>query len=153
MIVQKIKRNLIRKAKLNKDLSRARANVEPSTTALYEDKEEEEGEDKEPASMEPHPDRQAMINGSSEPSEYTMRPQRERRPRPKTQTFQKEVEDAEQKRKEREEREASRLKKMRDRQRLQNAVARSRKPGKDGKRRLGREGTVLLEKIKRSMGT
>jgi hypothetical protein len=35
---------------------------------------------------------------------------------------------------------------------MNRAVANARKPGKDGKRRLGREGAVLLEKIKKMVG-
>jgi hypothetical protein len=40
-----------------------------------------------------------------------------------------------------------------ERERVQKLVARARKPGRDGRRRLGRESAVLLDKVKKLVGS
>jgi hypothetical protein len=170
--VQKIKRGLIQKAKLHKDLVRARAEVDhmrPTTTPYRDEVEETEPAsielhsdreflvkpvESEPMSAEPHPDRQALMDEPEAPlprERYQPQPKRPREWKPKTQTFGREAQEAEQRQKERDEAEATRRKKIQARQRMAKAVAKARKPGKDGKRKLGRESAVLLEKVKRMM--
>jgi hypothetical protein len=140
---QKIKQDLIRKAQLNKELSRARAAVEtaPQHTEVQE-----------PTFIEPHPDRQALMD-AEEPAQQPEPRERHRERRPKSQTFAKEAYDAERRRKDREVAESTHKQKILDRQRFRKAVAKARKPGKDGKRKLGRESLVLLEKVKKLVGT
>jgi hypothetical protein len=58
-------------------------------------------------------------------------------------------EEAETRKREREEADAVRQKKIHERQRMQKAMHKARQPGKDGRRRLGRESVVLLEKVKK----
>ncbi|KAI1258591.1 hypothetical protein F5Y18DRAFT_342612 [Xylariaceae sp. FL1019] len=53
---------------------------------------------------------------------------------------------------EHERRAAERERKTQDRERFRRALAKARKPGRDGQRRLGRESGLLLEKAKRVMG-
>ncbi|KAI0150314.1 hypothetical protein GGR57DRAFT_190925 [Xylariaceae sp. FL1272] len=53
---------------------------------------------------------------------------------------------------EHERRAAERQRKTQDRERFRRALAKARKPGRDGQRRLGRESGLLLEKAKRLMG-
>ncbi|TRX87814.1 hypothetical protein FHL15_011292 [Xylaria flabelliformis] len=49
-------------------------------------------------------------------------------------------------------REAERQHKTEERERFRRAMAKARKPGRDGQRRLGRESGVLLEKVKKMVG-
>ncbi|GFF30085.1 hypothetical protein IFM61606_05465 [Aspergillus udagawae] len=162
---QKIKSDLIQKAKVKKAYAKIKAEELASapkrpTYATEEDVESENAKgdnavDPAPASLELHPDRQAMLN---EPvPERPPRPERaqdhdphERRKRrkPKPSAFAKEMEIAEKRRKEAERRREEREFKMKDRE----AMARARKPAPDGKKRLGRESTVLLNRIQHMVG-
>ncbi|KAI1820759.1 hypothetical protein F4861DRAFT_40125 [Xylaria intraflava] len=49
-------------------------------------------------------------------------------------------------------REAERQRKSEERERFRRAMAKARKPGRDGQRRLGRESGLLLEKVKKMVG-
>jgi hypothetical protein len=71
-------------------------------------------------------------------------------PRSKPHSFTKQTAAAEVSRQEQAASEASHAQKLKDRQRMHQAVAHARKPDKNGNRRLGREGAVLLEKIKKA---
>ncbi|KAI0193443.1 hypothetical protein F4808DRAFT_464792 [Astrocystis sublimbata] len=53
---------------------------------------------------------------------------------------------------ERERREAEHQRKIAERERFRRGMAKARKPGRDGQRRLGRESGLLLEKIKKTTG-
>ncbi|KAI0390373.1 hypothetical protein F5Y17DRAFT_444908 [Xylariaceae sp. FL0594] len=53
---------------------------------------------------------------------------------------------------ERERREAEWRRKTEERERFRRQMAKARKPGKDGRRRLGRESGLLLEKVKKIVG-
>lgn len=82
-----------------------------------------------------------------------------RRRRPKRSPFQKEIKlaeqrkaEAEQRRREREEGRKQRLAKIEERERFRRAMAKARKGGKNGQRKLGRESKVLLERVKKVMG-
>ncbi|KAI1122144.1 hypothetical protein F5Y10DRAFT_81453 [Nemania abortiva] len=48
--------------------------------------------------------------------------------------------------------EAERRRKTEERERFRHAMAKARKPGRDGQRRLGRESGLLLEKVKKMVG-
>jgi hypothetical protein len=154
--VEKIKQNLVRKAQLKKDLARARAQEKVSEAAPTDSVDI----GTEQASIEPHPDRQALMDASSDAEPEQTQPfgPSRRWKRPKTNPFNQETqaaqrhrEEAEQRKRIREDAEAQRKKKIEDRHRMQKAMAKARKPGRDGKRKLGRESAVLLEKVKKLM--
>lgn len=140
--------------------------------------EEKKGEpEPEPPSPQLHPQRQAMLDGDGdgdearralhgtdkagddEPREDGSRQrQREQSNRPKrkhgyfdealTMAERKKAETAERVA-EQQRREAERQRKTEDREKFRRAMAKARKPGRDGQRRLGRESGLLLEKVKK----
>ncbi|MCJ1349895.1 hypothetical protein MMC31_008138 [Peltigera leucophlebia] len=163
--VRKIQHDLIRKAKVKKSYQKLKQREHfekpEGIPAIYQTFEEP----KEPASLELHPDRQAML---SEPEVKQLpvtdttngdglrRQPRERRR--KKAPFEKEARLAEQrraekmaKRKEFEENRQKREQKLEERERFRKAMAKARVVGKTGQRKLGRESAILLEKAKRVM--
>ncbi|KAK2861268.1 hypothetical protein FQN49_004376 [Arthroderma sp. PD_2] len=184
--VIKIKADLIHKAKLKKSYEKIKARELASAPvkSIYETQESNENDDEgdgeadskpaeEPAGLELHPDRQAMVASHEEQLERPERPSRPRssrwqgrnaqdehgdedgRPhgrrqrRAKPYPFTRE-EDAAQKRIE----EAKAREKLRlAREKERAAMTRAKKPDQFGKRRLGRESKVLLDKVKRLVGT
>jgi len=138
--------------------------------------------DQQPSDNTPqmHPERQAMLEAASAASfrpengdkskETTGKDKQEegkqdgpndRRPKKKRRPdyFSKELAEAEKAKKEAEERaaekkrrEEEKQKRIAERERLRKMMAKARQPGKDGKRKLGRESAVLLEKVKKLMG-
>ena len=105
----------------------------------------------EPAGLEPHPQRQALL---AEPShERVPRPEgeqnhdslRRRERKHKRSAFSKELEIAEKRKQEAEVRREQREFRRKDRE----AMARARRPDQNGKRRLGRESKVLLSRVQR----
>lgn len=109
----------------------------------------------EPASLELHPQRQALL---AEPSperapkpdgapKNTDAPKRqEKKPRPSA--FAKELEIAEKRKQDAEARRQEREFRRKDRE----AMSRARRPDQHGKRRLGRESKVLLGRVQRMVG-
>ena len=158
--MQKIKKDLIRKAKVKKSYSkikeREQANVVkaiPKDSTVAEEAS---------TSLELHPERQAMLDEPEtvpqQKQQSEQRPRQRRPPRPKPVPFQREAQLAQQRREEREERqkqidEANRQRqaKLEERERFRKAMAKARSGGKDGQRKLGRESKVLLEKVQRIM--
>jgi hypothetical protein len=164
--VKKIKAHLIHKAQLKRDLarlkSRAANNTAPAATAA----------DGGPAaSLDPHPDRQALMDDDDDeqpPPQQQQRPPRpradlrpngDRRRRPKADPFAPQAAEASRRQAAAEERarrreEAAERKRAAgaERERVQRLVARARKPGRDGRRRLGRESALLLDKVKKLVG-
>ena len=159
-VVQKIKRDLIHKAKVKKSYAKLKqrelqdshicpSNISPTA-------------DVEPAGLELHPARQAMLNEPGkvhqEPVKSEDRP-RERKPkRLKPVPFSKEArkaqqlkEEADRRHKVIEEANIQRQQKIEERERFRRAMAKARIGGKNGQRKLGRESRVLLEKVKRVM--
>ncbi|RMZ78549.1 hypothetical protein DV737_g3827, partial [Chaetothyriales sp. CBS 132003] len=133
---QKIKNDLIQKAKVKK----AYAKRPPPA-----------------ASLELHPDRQAMLNGAE--SAHQKRAQaadenvngfspRKRDRKPSQSRYRKELEMAEQRKVERE----AKQKAQEARQQERRQMAKAKRPGKDGKTKLGRQSTVLLSRVQRLMG-
>ncbi|KAL2037962.1 hypothetical protein N7G274_009181 [Stereocaulon virgatum] len=158
--VQKIKKDLIRKAKVKKSYSkikgREQAKATKTTTNVPTVVEEAS------ASLELHPDRQAMLDEPEtipqQQQQSEQRPRPKNPPRPKPVPFQKEAQLAQQRKEEREKRqkeieEANRQRqaKVEERERFRKAMAKARIGGKDGQRKLGRESKVLLEKVQRMM--
>ena len=94
----------------------------------------------------------------AERGSVTSHSQRRRPPRPKPTPFKKEAQLAQQRKEERERRqmeieEANRQRqaKIEERDRFCKVMAKARSGGKDGKRKLGLESKVLLEKVQRLM--
>ncbi|GAW24628.1 hypothetical protein ANO14919_142190 [Xylariales sp. No.14919] len=133
----------------------------------------------EPPSPQIHPQRQALLDddddddvghapaeanreGANQSSEDKQRRgQRERPSRQKRKPgyFDKALTVAERKKAEaaarvaeQERREAERQRKTEEREHFRRAMAKARKPGRDGQRRLGRESGLLLEKVKKMVG-
>lgn len=160
--VQKIKADLIEKAKIRKEYGKLKKQGKmpeqeesipiPASMAAEIEQQEEE------PSVAPHPDRQVLMDQEEEPEqERTQR--RERRRRPKHAPFSKEYEEAQQRkaeaeerRKAREEAQRQREQKIDEREKFRKAMAKARTGGKNGQRKLGRESQPLLEKVKRLMG-
>ncbi|KAI0599395.1 hypothetical protein F4775DRAFT_591510 [Biscogniauxia sp. FL1348] len=180
--VDKIKKDLIHKAKVKKAYKKIQAAEQASTkpaitvtttvTTTTTTTSETEGGEKEAATAETaappspqiHPERQAMLDDDEAPPPSPPhdnadgeRPSRRRKPKPrKPGYFDKAVADAERKKAEAEaraqeieRRNAERQRKSEERERFRKAMAKARKPGRDGQRKLGRESGLLLEKVKK----
>lgn len=160
-IAQKIKSDLIQKAKVKKAYAKIKAQELAAGTpkSVYataaDDEKQGQDEEAEPASTEPHPDRVAMLNEPEPEPEPAPRP--ERRPRqdgakrerkPKRSAFAKEMEISEQRRKAAEARQKEREAKQKERE----AMIRAKRPDQFGKRRLGRESKALLDRVQRLVG-
>ncbi|KAI2629352.1 hypothetical protein GGS21DRAFT_219006 [Xylaria nigripes] len=117
-----------------------------------------------------HPEREAMLGNDDgkfredQSSNSTQTPEQQkqqqgkqpRRQKKKPGYFDKALTVAERKKAEaaeraaeQERRDAERQRKTEERERFRRAMAKARKPGRDGQRRLGRESGILLEKVKR----
>ncbi|RMJ25720.1 hypothetical protein PHISP_03405 [Aspergillus sp. HF37] len=161
---QKIKADLIQKAKVKKAYAKIKAQEPPEAPSRSNDtaienergekKEEDSKEQNEPAGLEPHPQRQALLTESSterapkpEPAQNTDGPRRRER-RLKPSAFSKELEIAEKRKQEAEARHEQREFRRKDR----DAMAKARRPDQHGKRRLGRESKVLLGRVQRMVG-
>ncbi|KAF2664161.1 hypothetical protein BT63DRAFT_460464 [Microthyrium microscopicum] len=165
--VKKIKTSLIKKAKIKREFAKIKAHHDQDDISRPKPPQEESNAPiEEPASLELHPDRQAMLDNDEPEPEPALFRQRntqrntqrdtERGRWAKTNPFSKEADLAQKKQAEIEKRqqeykeaEAQRRQKIQDRQRLQKAMAKARQPGKNGQRKLGRESVVLLEKVKK----
>jgi len=155
--VDRIKQDLIHKAKIKKEFAKVKARHEAGNpTSTVPPIEVSEPPQKEPASLELHPDRQAQLDKepSPEPIENPAKHKGQRRPRPdpfskEAQIAKERKEAAERRNREREEAEQQRQRAIQDRERMHRAMRKARTPGRDGKRKLGRESGVLLEKVKR----
>ncbi|KAJ5901995.1 hypothetical protein N7495_002523 [Penicillium taxi] len=159
---QKIKSDLIQKAKVKKAYAKIKAQelANAPTKSVYDNADEENGKTKDQneaeTSLELHPDRVAMLN-EPEPDPAPRLVQRPQRPqndgkrrerKPKKSAFTKEIEIAEQRKKAAEARERDRLAKEKERE----AMNRAKRPDQFGKRRLGRESNALLSRIQRMVG-
>jgi len=184
--VQKIKKDLIHKAKLKRSYAKLKAR-EPLPTGklpIYTRSSHppsfEAEPDPEPASLELHPARQAMLDTPEEANAIPIASVRQRHPnpdptpitssnftlnpkprskKPKPIPFEKEAREAQRRKEEaerrREEIEAARRereKKLEERERFRKAMAKARVGGKNGQRKLGRESQVLLERVRRVVG-
>lgn len=164
--MQKIKKDLIHKAKLKKEYAKLKAREETDDAtprkSVYdcEDAGSDDEQPTEPAaeiSLEPHPDRVRMLEEDAPDDENKQRPERRQR-RARAQPFRKEVdiaqkkkEEAEARQKAREEADKERARKTAERERIRKTMAKAR-GGPNGQRKLGRESSVLLAKAQRLMG-
>ncbi|KAH7071911.1 hypothetical protein BKA63DRAFT_534800 [Paraphoma chrysanthemicola] len=162
--VQKIKKDLIHKAKLKQQYAKLKARAKDGDTphkSVYD--REDADSDSAPAepvakpTLEPHPDRVKMLEEKSpEPQPDNSSERRQRRPRPQpfkkeSETARKNKEEAEARQKAREEAEKERAVRLAERERFRKTMAKAR-GGPNGQRKLGRESTVLLAKAQRIMG-
>jgi len=167
---KKIKKDLIHKAKIRKEYAKIKARELPAETqhSVYErDDERPDADDNNTAAptseptLEPHPDRQVLLNGPSpepEPAPERANPHKPRK-RPRPQPFNREADlaqkqraEAEARQKAREEAQNERQRKLAERERFRKAMAKARTGGWNGQRKLGRESKVLLERVKRLVG-
>lgn len=127
------------------------------TTAENADGQVVDDEETQPASLELHPDRIAMLNEPApnpapNPAPEPRQPQgadgNKRVRRPKKSAFSKEMHVAEQRKQAAEARRKEREAKQKDRE----AMLRAKRPDQFGKRRLGRESKVLLNRVQRIVG-
>ncbi|KAI1657547.1 hypothetical protein F4813DRAFT_80408 [Daldinia decipiens] len=166
--VDKIKKDLIHKAKVKKAYKKIKAaeqaSSKPNTTPATVDADV----DVEPEPPEPqlHPERQAMLDVDEEQAEPSFplplgdHPPRQRKQKVrKPGYFDKAVADGDRKKAEAEERtqeiarrNAERESKIAEREKFRKAMAKARMPGRDGQRKLGRESGLLLEKVKKMVG-
>ncbi|WEW55898.1 hypothetical protein PRK78_001333 [Emydomyces testavorans] len=163
--VQKIKADLIHKAKIKKSYAKIKAQELAATRpkSVYHDEPANETVSDQstskpappPASMELHPDRQARLDSQVEernnlpPVVNSTKGRRGRRERPpKPSPFTKEMKAAQKKKDEVEARRKLRDAKEKERQ----AMMRAKRPDQFGRQRLGRQSKVLLEKVKRVVG-
>lgn len=162
---QKIKSNLIHKAKVKKSYAKLKEREHNNSGPAYDPYTTIEGapnpEEAKSPTLELHPERQAMLDNPSPsppPPSALQRNATEARPRRslKSRPFVKESELAKKKREEAEARRAAieesnrqRNEKLADRERMRRMTATARKPDRNGQRRLGRESKVLLERVKR----
>ena len=158
-IVKKIKQDLIHKAKVKKSYAKIKQR-ELQDSRHTHSSDLSAVAHTEPAGLEFHPARQAMLGEPEKTQEEHTRPKhrpRERRQkRPKPAPFSKEArqaqerkEEAERRRKAIEEANIQRQQKVEERERFRRAMAKARTAGRNGQRKLGRESKVLLEKVKR----
>ncbi|KAF2789238.1 hypothetical protein K505DRAFT_328374 [Melanomma pulvis-pyrius CBS 109.77] len=167
--VQKIKKDLIHKAKVKRQYAKVKEQEDPTAQKSVYEREDEVNPN--PAPTEPsepvpeptldlHPDRVRMLDEPSpEPRPaYTLRSERrQRRPRPQpfqneTEFARKRKEEAEARQQAREEAGNQRESKLAERERFRRMMAKARSGGPNGERKLGRESMVLLEKVKRLVG-
>ena len=116
----------------------------------------DEPTDAAPASLELHPDRQAMVDAAetraterpkleSQDDQYQNTRSQPRQRRPKQSRYQKELELATQHKANIEAKQKAREAREKERK----AMTKAKRPGQDGKVKLGRQGTVLLSRIQR----
>ncbi|ODA77932.1 hypothetical protein RJ55_06535 [Drechmeria coniospora] len=173
--VTKIKKDLIHKAKVKKEYAKIKAREELATTAPRtghaDDSDNDTGEngheaaeDEEPAAAI-HPTRELMlkdeemaqVGANADGAEMNMASDGHRRRTRRPGYYDKQLKKADQLRMEAEERakemqrrREERERKLAERERFKRAMAKTR--GKDGKKKLGRESTILLDKVKRLVG-
>ncbi|KAF3067111.1 hypothetical protein GL218_08800 [Daldinia childiae] len=172
--VDKIKKDLIHKAKVKKAYKKIKAaeqaSSKPNTTLATEDANANADVDvetePEPPSPQLHPERQAMLDVDEEQADLSSppppgdRPPRQRKQKVrKPGYFDKAVADGDRKKAEAEARaqeiarqNAERENKIAEREKFRKAMAKARTPGRDGQRKLGRESGLLLEKVKKMVG-
>ncbi|MDI1485350.1 MAG: hypothetical protein OHK93_000487 [Ramalina farinacea] len=135
--VQKIKSDLIRKAQIKKSYAKVKSQELPQGP---------------PASLELHPDRQAMLEDPEAEQVATKKPAYTKKP--KALPFKKEAQESQQRREEQErkqkefeERSQQVNERREERERLRRGVDRARRPDKHGQRRLGRESKFLPKMV------
>ncbi|KAH6895810.1 hypothetical protein B0T10DRAFT_226488 [Thelonectria olida] len=167
--VTKIKKELIHKAKVKKAYSKLKVREQeaalskPQLAAVDNDAHDEAQEEDKEAEEQLHPTRKLMIADEDKAQENVEADaesnhkgdgQRRRTRRPGY--YDKQLKKADERKKEAEERQQEfqrrreeRERKLADRERFKKAMAKTR--DRDGNKKLGRESTLLLDKVKRMM--
>jgi hypothetical protein len=145
---EKIKADLIQKAKVKKAYAKVKAEAaQDEVPSVYT---HQEPLDPTPASLELHPDRQAMVDTPEAPPSAAVprqrRPPRERKPKPDRYAHEKAIAAK------RREEVAAKQQAREEREKERHAMLKARRPGWDGKIKLGRQSQVLLSRVKRMMG-
>jgi len=160
VIVQKIKKDLIHKAKVKKSYAKLKEREFQQPQASSSNDQRTAESNAEP-SLALHPERQEMLDKPEAeleevrpPTQDRLRIPRERRRKPvpfekEARLAEKRKAESEARRKEIEEANKQRQQKIEERERFRKAMAKARTGGKNGQRKLGRESKVLLEKVKR----
>ena len=133
--MQRIKKNLIESAKIKKDYAKLKQRQGPSEA---------------PASLELHPERQAMLANAENAEENKAEPSSSKRSTSKPKPFRKEIERAQRAKEERkrrqkefEEMQQQKQRRYEERAKFRKAVEKARRPDHKGQRRLGRESKLL----------
>ncbi|KAF2837242.1 hypothetical protein M501DRAFT_195687 [Patellaria atrata CBS 101060] len=149
--IQKIKRDLIHKAKVKKAYAKIKEREIPSTQPRVVGSSEDEGQDASSsaaASMQLHPERLRRLDEPKQEQDEDVGKGKEqglkRRDRPKKSRFAKETSEAAERKAERE---------WKEKLRFRKSMAKAKKVGPDGRRKLGRESKVLLERVRKLMGS
>ncbi|KAI9799561.1 MAG: hypothetical protein M1825_004487 [Sarcosagium campestre] len=156
--VQSLKKTLIHKAKVRASYAKIKAREGVHKSEGNGEEKSGVGSQPESASLELHPTRQAMLDepaASGSEQAFKDKPRRRARPQPfgkETEEGQRHREEVEMRRRMMEEAQEERTRKILERERWRKAMAKARAPGKDGRRRLGRESGLLLERVKRVVG-
>ncbi len=141
---------------MKKAYAKVKAQEEVALAALPQNGSNDSPVDAPPAGLELHPDRQAMVDAAETrdalgpqgegPQDRREQSQGQRRQRrPKQSAYAKEMELAAQHQASRE-----RMRQAREaREKERKAMGKAKRPGKDGKLKLGRQGKVLLSRIQR----
>ncbi|KAG9569465.1 hypothetical protein KCU77_g10188, partial [Aureobasidium melanogenum] len=171
-----IKRNLIEKAKLKKEYAKQKAqtgdDAQPKRPSTYANTGDDEQDSPEEDANEDDAEEEVEASRQAKPKHKSTSPLPVQEAPADTTTsnlsgihhsrrqkiipFAKEHRAAQRKKREAEERRAAyekaqkeRAEKMEERERFRKAMAKARSGGKNGQRKLGRESTVLLDRIKR----
>ena len=162
-VVIKIKKDLIHKAKVKKSYAKLKAREPPVDKLIPVEEPGLESSTHAEPSQQLHPERRAMLDTAQEPvpsAQQKSRPHPEWNYSRKPAYFKKEIAFAEKQQAVAEERrlELEKRKKERDhknaeRERLRKAMAKARTGGPNGQRKLGRESKVLLERVKKIVGS
>jgi len=145
------------------DVARALRRAEAGAPEDDEDSEvegEEEEEEKETQTDQPKPEAKTEVAQPETENKEDMHADRfQRQKRQKIMPFTKQVDVADARRRATEERRQrietanrERTEKIEERERFRRAMAKARTGGKNGQRKLGRESSVLLEKVQRMVG-
>ncbi|KAI0521441.1 hypothetical protein F5B22DRAFT_596846 [Xylaria bambusicola] len=132
--------------------------IHPQRQAMLDDDDhnnDNDNTDKTPRRINPDKDNQSIQDETPQRHQERERTNRQRKPgyfdQALTIAERKRAEAAE-RAAEKERREVERQRKNEERERFRRAMAKARKPGRDGQRRLGRESGLLLEKVKKMVG-
>lgn len=172
LAVDRIKRDVIHKAKIKRQYAKVREReFVQQPNHQYQDEVESKDSNAKyrepPSTPKRHPDRENMINGSSLPfntrsSELSrvdnLSSGRERKGRQKPLPFRSEILEAKKIRAEmhgreeaRKEAEIQKMQRLKERERMRRAMAKARGT-RTGRRKLGGESRLLLEKVRRIVG-
>ncbi|KAI9760270.1 MAG: Aspartate aminotransferase, cytoplasmic [Chaenotheca gracillima] len=162
---EKIKKDLIHKAKVRKEYAKVKEREAASASAAATSTQSQADRPPSPTT-ERHPDREAMLErpaspvADPRPDPSTRAPRPKKVYKPKQTPYANELRqgearkvEAERRRAEYEAAQRQRTERIDERERFRRAMAKARQGGKNGQRKLGRESGVLLERVRRVVGS